>query len=70
MTDQFQSKTPTQSSIPALLDTVAQPQQAELGNTMRLAWIETLSAMSSGTVGFVAARIREDLKTQHDILHC
>ena len=34
------------------------------------AWIEALSDMGSEVVSFVADRIREDVKTQHEILHC
>ena len=34
------------------------------------AWIEALSDMGSEVLSFVADRIQEDVKTQHEILHC
>jgi len=34
------------------------------------AWVETLSEMGSEVLSFVADRIKEDVKTQHEILHC
>ena len=34
------------------------------------AWIEALSDMGSEVMSFVADRIKEDVKTQHEILHC
>ncbi len=34
------------------------------------AWVETLSDMGSEVLSFVADRIKEDVKTQHEILHC
>jgi hypothetical protein len=33
-------------------------------------WVEALSEMGSEMVSFLAERIKEDVKTQHQILHC
>lgn len=47
-------------------------QKAGLGNMMGLstAWAEAFGDMSSEFASFVADRIKEDVKTQHEILHC
>ncbi|MFL4471126.1 phasin family protein [Tateyamaria armeniaca] len=47
-------------------------QEAGLGNMMGLstAWVEALSDMGAEVASFVAERIKEDVKTQHQILHC
>ncbi len=37
---------------------------------MGTAWIEAMSDLGSELASFVAERIREDVKTQHEILHC
>ncbi len=37
---------------------------------MSTAWIESLADLGSEITSFVAERIREDVKTQHAILHC
>ncbi|MFD1343922.1 phasin family protein [Litorisediminicola beolgyonensis] len=37
---------------------------------MSVAWAEALSEMGSEVLSFVAHRIKEDVKTQHQILHC
>lgn len=49
-----------------------QLQKAGLGNLMGMntAWIEAVSDLSAEVAGFVAERIKEDVKTQHEILHC
>lgn len=54
------------------LDAVAALQQSGLGNMMALgaAWAEAVSDMNAEFAGFVAERIKEDVKTQHQILHC
>ncbi len=33
-------------------------------------WIESLGLLGSEVVSFVAERIKEDIRTQHEILHC
>lgn len=62
-------KTPTSE---APLSAITQLQEAGLGNMMGMgtAWIEAVSDMSAEVAHFVAERIREDVKTQHEILHC
>jgi hypothetical protein len=37
---------------------------------MGVAWIEALSDMGSEVMSFVAERIKEDVHTQHRLLHC
>ena len=37
---------------------------------MGTAWVEVLGEMGSEVMSFVADRIREDVKTQHRMLHC
>ncbi len=37
---------------------------------MGTAWLEAMADMNSEVVNFVAERIREDAKTQHELLHC
>lgn len=37
---------------------------------MGTAWVEAMSDLGSDLASFVAERIREDVKTQHEILHC
>lgn len=53
-------------------DTMAKLQNAGFENMMSAstAWLESLSDMSAEVASFVADRIREDVKTQHKILHC
>ena len=47
-------------------------QEAGLGNMMGLStvWAEAFGDMSSEFASFVADRVKEDVKTQHEILHC
>jgi hypothetical protein len=37
---------------------------------MSTAWVESLADLGTEVTSFVAERIREDVKTQHAILHC
>lgn len=37
---------------------------------MGIAWAEALSDMGSEVMSFVAERIKEDVRTQHRMLHC
>lgn len=37
---------------------------------MGIAWVEALGDMGSEVLSFVADRIREDVRTQHRMLHC
>lgn len=54
------------------MNAMKQFQEAGFGNMMGVStvWMETLSSMSAEVVSFVAERIKEDIKTQHEILHC
>lgn len=56
----------------APMKAMAQLQEAGLGNMVGLstAWAEAMSDMGSEVISFVADRIKEDVKTQHEILHC
>lgn len=57
-------------------DTTANPtatlEEAGLGKMMGpgTAWLESMAAMSAEVASFVAERLKEDVKTQHKILHC
>ncbi|MGB3245063.1 MAG: phasin family protein [Sulfitobacter sp.] len=72
MADKPQTQDPKTSSSKEPLSAMAQLQEAGFGNMMGMssAWMEALSDMSAEVVGFVADRIKEDVKTQHEILHC
>ena len=37
---------------------------------MGMAWVEAFSDMGVEFLGFLADRVKEDVKTQHKILHC
>lgn len=54
------------------MSVVSELQKAGFGNMMGLgtAWAEAFGDMSSEFATFVAERIKEDVKTQHEILHC
>ena len=47
-------------------------QASGFGNMMGMgtAWAEAFSDMGAEFLGFLADRIKEDVKTQHKILHC
>ena len=66
------SETVTASKGEAPFNAMAQLQEAGLGNMVGLgaAWFETLGDMSAEVVSFVADRIKEDVKVQHEIMHC
>jgi len=72
MADNTQTEDPKTAATPKRSDAIAQFQEAGFGNMMGMgtAWIEAFSDMSAEVVGFVADRIKEDVKTQHEILHC
>ncbi|TDT78119.1 phasin protein [Litoreibacter halocynthiae] len=38
-------------------------------STMGTAWLEAMSDLGSEVLSFVAERVKEDVKTQHQILH-
>lgn len=37
---------------------------------MGTAWLETMADMNSEVISFLADRIKEDVQTQHKLLHC
>jgi hypothetical protein len=39
-------------------------------STMGAAWLEAMSDLNSEVLSFVADRVKEDVQTQHQILHC
>jgi hypothetical protein len=72
MADKSQTEDSEKSAKAEPVDAMAQLQEAGFGNMMGMgtAWIEAFSDMSAEVLGFVADRIKEDVKTQHEILHC
>ncbi|WP_299692155.1 phasin family protein [uncultured Tateyamaria sp.] len=62
----------TKSTPDAPLSAITQLQEAGLGSMvgMGTAWLEAVSDMSAEVAHFIAERIKEDVKTQHEILHC
>lgn len=70
MTDKADLKTDTQTD--ALVGTLAAIQQAGLGTMagMSSAWLETVSDMGAEVMSFLAERVKQDVDTQHKILHC
>ena len=54
------------------MSAMAALQKSGFGNMMGMgtAWAEAFSDMSAEFLGFLADRIKEDVKTQHKILHC
>ncbi|MBV2359126.1 phasin family protein [Thalassococcus sp. CAU 1522] len=63
-----EDKAPSAGSPGAFADL----QNAGFGTMMGVhaAWLESLGDMSAEVAGFIADRIKEDVKTQHEILHC
>lgn len=63
-----QSATANEAPLAAL----TQFQESGFGNMvgMSRAWMETFSEMGAEVAGFVADRIKEDVKTQHEMMHC
>lgn len=72
MANTSQTKDPTTQTAHEPFNTFAHFQEAGLGNLMGMgtAWVEAVSEMGAEVAGFVAERIKEDVKTQHEILHC
>ncbi|GEM_PF-3453059 len=63
---QTSSQTGEDRDPDAVSQTIARVEQAGLGP---LAWLEFLSDFNSEVLSFLAERVREDVKTQHAILH-
>jgi len=72
MTEKSQERSPKAPSTEEPFDAMAHLQKAGFGNMMGMsaAWVVAISEINAEVVGFVADRIKEDVKTQHDILHC
>ena len=69
--DQSQKETGT-PEFTAMTDALTELQKAGLGSLswMGTAWLENMSDLSSEVMSFIADRVKEDVKTQHQILHC
>lgn len=67
-----QTETETASKDDTPLNAIAQLQEAGLGNMVGLgaAWFEALGDIGAEVLSFVADRVKEDVKVQHEILHC
>ena len=65
-----QTDTPSKDDAP--LTAITQLQEAGFGNMVGLgaAWFETLGDMSAEVLSFVADRVKEDVKAQHEMMHC
>jgi hypothetical protein len=72
MANKSQTQEPNSSTSADPFNALAHLQEAGLGNMMGMstAWMEALSDMGAEVATFVAERIKEDVKTQHEILHC
>ena len=72
MTDKSSTQNKTTTAADAPFNAITQLQEAGLGSIMGMgtAWVEAISDMSAEVASFVAERIKEDVKTQHEILHC
>lgn len=66
------SKSGSDETTANSVSAMAALQASGFGNMMGMgsAWFEAFSDMGAEFLGFLAARIREDVKTQHKILHC
>ncbi len=54
-----------------IMQTLTDAQTAGLGSLSWLGtkWVETMSDVGAEWLGFVADRVKEDVKTQHELLH-
>lgn len=70
MADKSRTRTETENN--PSMDALAQLQQAGFGNLvgMSAAWMEALGEMGSEMLNFMSERIKEDVKTQNEILQC
>lgn len=68
-TPEKQPEAEVKDPLHAALDNL---QESGLGalTWMGTAWTEAMADLGSEVVSFMAERIREDVKTQHEILHC
>ncbi|WP_299031301.1 phasin family protein [uncultured Sulfitobacter sp.] len=72
MADKSSTQDKTTTAADAPFNAMTQLQEAGLGSMMGMgtAWVEAISDMSAEVASFVAERIKEDVKTQHEVLHC
>lgn len=72
MADKSPTQEKTQTPADAPFNAITQLQEAGFRSMMGMvtAWIEAINDMSAEVAHFVAERIKEDVKTQHEILHC
>lgn len=70
MAEKAKLETPEAKDTP--LNFFAQMQEAGLGKAfgMSTAWFEAMGDMSAEVMQFMAERIKEDVKTQHAMMHC
>jgi len=68
----IKSRTDSAAKGEAPLDALAQLQEAGFGDMagMSTVWMEALSDMGAEVASFVSDRIKEDVKAQHEMLHC
>ena len=64
-----QEKSPKAEPVPAAFQAL---QEAGFGSMVGLsaAWVEAMGDMGAEVLSFIAERVKEDVKTQHQILHC
>lgn len=67
-----ETATSTTADVTKMAGDVAamQDQALKSMSQMGLAWVEGMSDLGSEVLSFVADRIKEDVKTQHKMLHC
>ena len=72
MADKQTAETTSEELGAAAMKAMTDLQSAGLGplTWMGTAMLENMSAMGSEVTQFIADRIKEDVKTQHQILHC
>lgn len=72
MADTSKQQEKDKAAPPEAINAMATIQEAGLGNVMQMnsKWMEAMSGMGAEMLGFVADRIKEDVKTQHDVLQC
>jgi len=65
-------KTTAKETASSALNSMAELQKLGFGslNWMGTAWLENMSDIGSELMSFLAERVKEDVKTQHAILHC
>ena len=72
MAEKSKTSPPESNAATSALQAVTELQKAGFGSLawMGTTWLEQMSDLGSEWMSFVADRIKEDVKTQHQILHC